>query len=175
MDKARILQRGTEAKFRLTIADVAMRDIDFRVELIYGYRRTTVEIPKDKMQTDDDGRYYFTFDTDGMVGLVTVRCVWQKPDSDYPDKHRQMTDEQRMVFIVDNPCPKFACCPKCDGDHLVQYEMINDAGIITYYYRLCDFYGNPLTTTEEDGTSMYLLVLKKAVEDGLTNAESDQQ
>lgn len=72
-----ILQQGQEAKVQVSIKDFDMRYRDFNVSLIYGYRRTVVEIPKSAMVHDSDWNYFFTFDTEGIVGKVTARCEWR--------------------------------------------------------------------------------------------------
>ena len=56
MAEITILRRGTDAKCYVDIKNVTMEDIDFKVELIYGYRRTTIEIEKSAMSQDTQGR-----------------------------------------------------------------------------------------------------------------------
>ena len=62
MDKTRIIQQGEVAKFQVQIKDFDMESNDFRVELIFGYRRHKVTIEKTQM-LENGGTYYFTIDT----------------------------------------------------------------------------------------------------------------
>ncbi len=161
MDATRIIQKGEEAKFKIAIADYDMSEGDFKLELIYGYRRTVVEIDKSQMSADTDGNWYFVFDTDAMVGKVTARCTWDITDTDASGEIREKVNEQFLCFVVSNPCPKFFTCPDCAEDTQVVYTRTEESSIAELYYRLCDFYGHPFTTSNDE----YMLVLKEAVEE----------
>ena len=159
MDKTRILQQGEEAKFQIVIKDFDMDANDFKVELVYGYRRTTVEIDKSQMVHSVDGKYFFTFDTDGMAGRVTAICTWQVPDTDYQDGYRQETDEQYLCFVTSVPCPQFISCPQCGAsDSLpVVYTRTEQSSIADEYtYLACADYDRILTCDNE-----VILVLKE--------------
>lgn len=158
MDKTRILQQGEEAKFQINIKDFDMDANDFKVELMYGYRRTTVEIDKSQMVHSADGKYFFTFDTDGMAGRVTAICTWQVPDTDYQDGYRQETDEQYLCFVASVPCPQFISCPQCGAnDHTVTYTRTEQSSIADEYtYLACADYDRILTCDNE-----VILVLKE--------------
>ncbi len=160
MDATRIIQQGEEAKFKIAIADFDMSEGDFKLELIYGYRRTVVEIDKTQMFADTNGNWYFVFDTDAMVGRVTARCTWYIVDTDASEEKREMVNEQYLCFIVSNPCPQFLTCPACAADTEVTYTRTEESSIAELYYRLCDFYGNPITTCDDE----YICVLKESVE-----------
>ena len=155
MDKTRIIQQGEEAKFQVQIADFDMEANDFRVELIYGYRRTTVTIEKAQM-LENGGLYFIIFDTDGMVGRVTARCTWLVPDTDAPDGYREKTDEHFLCFVVTTPCPQFLTCPACTDEHKVTYTRTEQSDISDKYQRLADIYDRPLLTVDNE----YIFVLK---------------
>ena len=155
MDKTRIIQQGEEVKFQVQIKDFDMEVNDFRVELIYGYRRTTVAIEKAQM-LENGGQYYIVFDTDDMVGRVTARCTWVGPDTDAPDGYREKTDEQFLGFIVTTPCPQFFTCPACTEEHPVPYTRTEQSDIADKYQRLADKYDRPLLTVDNE----YIFVLK---------------
>lgn len=155
MDKTRIIQQGEVAKFQVQIKDFDMEANDFRVELIYGYRRTTVTIEKSQM-LENGGTYYFTFDTANMVGRVTARCTWLVPDTDTPDGYRVKTDEQYLCFVVTTPCPQFLTCPACTEEHQVTYTRTDQSDIADKYQRLADRYDRPLLTVDDE----YIFVMK---------------
>ena len=150
MDKTRILQQGEEAKFQIAIKDFDMESNDFQVTLIYGYRRTTQLITKGQMVHAADGKWYFTFDTDGMVGRVSIECLWQVPDTDYADGYRQETDEQYLCFVASTPCPQFVACPACTDDHPVTYTRTEQSSIADEYtYLACADYDRIITCDDE--------------------------
>ena len=122
MDKTRIIQQGEVAKFQVQIANFNMEANDFRVELIYGYRRHKMTIEKNQM-LENGGTYYLTIDTANMVGRVTARCTWRVPDADCPDGYREETDEQYLCFVATTPCPQFIACPACTQDGRVTYTV----------------------------------------------------
>lgn len=155
MDKTRIIQQGEEVKFQVQIKNFDMEANDFRVELVYGYRRTTVTI--EKAQTlENAGLFYIIFDTDDMVGRVTARCTWFIPDTDAPDSYREKVDEQFLCFVVTTPCPQFITCPACTDEHLVTYTRTEQSDIADKYQRLADKYDRPIMTADGE----YILVMK---------------
>ena len=149
MDNTRIIQQGEVVKFQVQIADFDMEADNFRVELIYGYRRTTVTIEKEQM-LENGGQYYIVFDTEDMVGRVTARCVWLVPDTDVQGSEREKTDEQFLCFVVTTPCPQFLTCPACTDDHPVTYTRTEQSDIAEKYQRLADRYDRPLVTVDGD-------------------------
>ena len=150
MDKTRILQPGEEAKFQIAIKDFDMEANDFQVTLIYGYRRTTQLITKGQMVHAADGKWYFTFDTDGMVGRVSIECLWQVPDTDYVDGYLQETDEQYLCFVASTPCPQFVACPASTDDHPVTYTRTEQSSIADEYtYLGCADYDRIITCDDE--------------------------
>ena len=158
MDKTRILQQGEEAKFKIEIADFDMEDNDFRVQLVWGYRRHAMTIEKNQMVHGADGKYYFTFDTDGMVGRVSIECLWQVPDTDYADGYRQETDEQYLCFVASTPCPQFVACPACTNDHPVTYTRTEQSSIADEYtYLGCADYDRIITCDDE------IILVKKEI------------
>lgn len=155
MDKTRIIQQGEIAKFQVQIANFDMEANDFRVELIFGYRRKKATIEKSQM-LENGGTYYFTFDTDGMVGRVTARCVWFVPDGDLDGGLREKDDEQYLCVVVDTPCPQFLTCPACTEEHPVTYTRTEQSDIAEKYQRLADRYDRPLLTVDDE----YIFVMK---------------
>ena len=156
MDKTRILQQGEDAKFQVAIKDFDMEVNIFTVTLIYGYRRVKVEIEKSQMFQDGAGNWYFVFNTDDMVGRVTVLCTWRVPDTDCPDGYREESDEQYLCFVATTPCPQFLVCPACTQEGRVTYtrtEVSDIAGL--YAYLACADYDRILTCDDE-----VILVLK---------------
>lgn len=156
MDKTRIVQQGEVVKFKVQIADFDMEANDFKVELIYGYRRTIVTIEKAQM-LENSGEYYITFDTEAMAGRVTARCAWYVPDTDIDGGVREKTDEQYLCFVVTTPCPQFLTCPACEDEHLVTYTRTEQSDIADKYQRLADKYDRPLVTADDE----YIMVLKE--------------
>lgn len=155
MDNTRIIQQGEVVKFQVQIADFDMEANNFRVELIYGYRRTIVIIEKEQM-LENGGQYYIVFDTDDMVGRVTARCVWLVPDTDVQGSEREKIDEQFLCFVVTTPCPQFLTCPSCTDEHPVTYIRTEQSDIAEKYQRLADRYDRPLLTADGD----YIFVVK---------------
>ena len=149
MDNTRIIQQGEVVKFQVQIADFDMEADNFRVEMIYGYRRTTVTIEKEQM-LENGGQYYIVFDTEDMVGRVTARCVWLVPDTDVQGSEREKTDEQFLCFVVTTPCPQFLTCPACTDEHPVTYTRTEQSDIAEKYQRLADRYDRPLVTVDGD-------------------------
>jgi len=157
MDKTRILQRGEEAKFHIAIKDYDMEANDFGVKLCYGYRRVTVEITKQQMAHGSDEKWYFTFDTDDMIGRVEVECYWQVPDTDYADGYRLETDRQYLCFVADSPCPKLICSPCVDTAGKVTYIRTEQSSIADEYEYLLTAEGDRLITRDNE----YILVQKQ--------------
>lgn len=159
MAEITILQKGTEVKCYIDIKDVDMSEINFKVELIYGYRRNVVEIDKSQMNQDSQGKWFFVFDTEEMIGKVVVRCTWELNDTDCPDGERTKVNEQPLCFVADTACTKFFACPCAAEDQPVEYEFTDDSGIASDYLRLCDCDGHPLATDDD----LYLYVRADAV------------
>lgn len=155
MDKTRIIQQGETAKFQVQITNFNMEANDFRVELIFGYRRKKVTIEKNQM-LENGGTYYFTIDTTNMVGRVTARCVWFVPDGDLSGGLREKDDEQYLCFVVTTPCPQFLTCPACTEERPVTYTRTEQSDIAEKYQRLADRYDRPLLTVDDE----YIFVTK---------------
>lgn len=155
MDKTRIIQQGEVGKFQVQIADFNMEEGDFKVELIYGYRRTVVTIEKSQM-IENGGLFYFAFDTEDMIGRVTARCTWYVEDSDVSGALREKADEQYLCFVVATPCPQFLSCPACTQEHPVTYTRTDQSDIADKYERLADLYDRPFVTVDDE----YIFVLK---------------
>ena len=159
MDKTRILQQGEEAKFYIDIEGFDMDGRDFRVELIYGYRRHVMTITKEQMAKSTRDRWYFVFDTEDMLGKVTARCVWSVYDEDFPEDSREEVDEQYLCFVASTPCPQMIQCPACTIDRAVTYERTTESTLAELYKYLCDKDGNRIVSSDD----CYMLVLKEPI------------
>lgn len=159
MDKTRILQQGEEAKFQIDIKDFDMDANDFGVTLIYGYRRNVVVISKSNMIKGVDGKWYFMFGTDNMVGRVEIKCVWQIPDSDYPDGLRQEENLQYLCFVASTPYANLITCPNPDNSQPVIYKRSEQSGVADKYEYLLTSQGDILISVDGD----ILLVLKEQI------------
>lgn len=172
MAEITILRRGTEAKCYVDIKNVTMEDIDFKVELIYGYRRTTIEIEKSQMSQDTQGKWFFVFNTEGIIGLLTARCTWYLTDTDCPDGERTKVDDQPLCFVADATCTKLFACPCAKSDSVVTYTFTDDSDIASEFVRLCDCYGHPLATSDD----LYLYAradVAQQIQEILDNNEND--
>lgn len=159
MDKTRILQRGEEAKFYIGIEGFDMDGRDFRVELIYGYRRHVMTIEKAQMKKSTRDRWYFVFGTEDMVGKVAARCVWSVYDEDFPNNSREEVDEQYLCFVATTPCPQMIPCPACTIDRTVTYERTTESTLAELYKYLCDKDGNRIVSSDD----CHILVLKEPI------------
>jgi hypothetical protein len=126
-----------------------MEDIDFKVELIYGYRRTTIEIEKSQMSQDTQGKWFFVFNTAGIIGLLTARCTWYLKDTDCPDGERTKVNEQPLCFVTVTACTKLFACPCQAENQPVTYTFTDDSDIASEYVHLCDCDGHPLATSDD--------------------------
>jgi hypothetical protein len=160
MAEIRIIRRGTEAKVLIDIKQVTMDDIDFKVELIYGYRRNIITIAKSDMQQDTKGGWFFMFDTTDIIGVVTARCTWMLNDTDCEDGERTKTDDQPLCFVADAACTKLFSCPCAKDESAVKYTFTDESDIASEYLRLCDCDGHPLAADDD----YYLYVHADAVD-----------
>lgn len=96
-----IIQQGEEAKYRIAIEreGFSMTENPFMLTLKWGMQGRTLTIDKSEMLTDESGQWYFTFPTADMVGVVTVECAYDVPDSDYPDGYRTEKEQQPLCFV----------------------------------------------------------------------------
>ena len=140
MDPKNIVQQGEMLKYIITSQNpnFNMEEDDFYVELIYGMMGKKLVIPKSDMIYGTDGEYIMSFSTDGMVGKVTARMVWQAHDTDIaPHNQRQEVDVQIIAFVVTTPNPQLLICPKVSSDgNDVRYELTDKPDIAAMYLRL---------------------------------------
>ena len=136
-----IVQQGEKLKFIVTSQNMNLNleEDDFYVELRYGMMGKKLVIPKSEFLYGTGGEFIMLFPTDGMVGKVTARFVWQCHDTDSsPNNQRQEVDEQIIAFVVTSPCPQLVICPKCSSEgHDVRYERTDEPDIAAMYLRLC--------------------------------------
>lgn len=160
MAEIKIIRRGTEAKCYIDIKNVTMEDVDFTLELIYSYRRTTISIQKSEMKQDTQGKWFFVFDTTDIIGVVTARCVWELRDTDCADGERTKADAQPLCFVADTACTRLFSCPCAATDSPVTYSFTDESDIASEYLRLCDCDGHPLASDDD----FYLYVHADAVQ-----------
>lgn len=154
MDSKNIVQQGEKVKYIVTSRNpnFNMEEDDFYVEILYGLMGKKLVIPKSEFLYGTGGEYVLMFSTDGMVGKVTARMVWQCHDTDSdPNNQRQEVDEQIIAFVVTTPCPHLLICPACPTDRDVNYERTEDPDIASLYMRLCV----TETVTPENGGEPY--------------------
>ena len=149
MAELRIIPQGTEQKCYVEIKDVAMEDIEFSLELIYGMRQKIMAIDKSQMQQDTYGKWFFIFETDAMTGLVKARLTWLLKDMDCPDDERTKVNEQPLCFVTVTDCTKLFSCPCQAEDQPVTYTFTDDSDIASEFVRLCDCDGHPLATSDD--------------------------
>ena len=141
-----IIQQGEMAKYQVIIEheDFSMTENDFRLILTWGMRGDSLTISKADMLENDNGQFYFTFNTKDMVGKVQVECQYDVPDDDYEDGYRTEVERQPLCFV--NTSAKLPCgcdCGLYDGNH-VTYVRQTRGGLKTLYVILRDFSGNIL-------------------------------
>lgn len=156
MDARDIIQQGERAKYQLTIdrEGFSMAENDFTLELAYGMKGESITIEKADMTIDDDGKYYFSFDTSGMTQIVTATCTFQVPDTDCPDNIRTEVNRQYLCFVVSLPFPLRLCIPaySADTEEAVSYER--EAFDTSLYEVLLTSDGERVVTKD----SMYVFV-----------------
>lgn len=139
MDKKNIIQQGERVKYMVTFLrpDFNPEEMDFELELRYGFLGRKIVIPKSGFLYGTGGEWLFSFPTDGIVGKVTARMILHMTDTDISsDDDRQEVDEQVIAFVVTTPCPQFLTCPACTGSHDVSYERTEESDIASMYMRL---------------------------------------
>ena len=139
MNEVNIVQQGEKVKYIVTSQNhnFDMELDDFYVEILYGMMGKKLVIPKSKFLYVTDGEFVMQFSTEGMIGKVTARMVWQCHDTDSdPNNQRQEVDEQIIAFVVTTPCPQLLICPKCTGSHDVKYVRTEESDIAAMYLRL---------------------------------------
>ena len=105
MDEKNIIQQGEKVKFIITSRNpnFNIEEDDFYVEIIYGMMGKKLTIQKSDMLYGTDGEYVMQFSTEGMVGPVKARMVWQCHDTDSdPANQRQEVDMQIICFVVNS-------------------------------------------------------------------------
>ena len=136
-----IVNQGDVKNFIITSQNpnLDLEVCDFQVELMWGMLRQKKTIKKSDMLYGTEGEFVMRVDTQKMVGKVTARLTWLAIDTDIdPDNRRREVDEQVIMFVATDPCPRFFTCPSCSGQgHDVRYEMTDEPDIAAKYLRLC--------------------------------------
>lgn len=185
-----IIRQGEKVKYIVTSQNINfdMEACDFYVELHYGMMGKKLVIPKSEFLYGTGGEYIMIFSTEGMIGKVVARLVWQCHDTDSsPNNQRQEVDEQIIAFVATTPCPQLVFCPKCSSEgHDVRYELTEEPDIAAMYLRLVATetvtpeHGEPYTIyrpliTRNDE---YIYVLREAAENlqlALNNLQNNNQ
>ena len=128
MSQDNVLQRGDVGKYQITIAhdDFDMAVDDFFVILRWGFLNQKEEIQKSQMFADEDGNWFFTFDTDDMAGQIEAECHYFVPDMDIDGNVMEEVSRKWLCFVASTPCPKFPCRKKCacQDDPFVTYTRV---------------------------------------------------
>lgn len=128
MSQDLILQKGDVGKFQISIThdDFDMEQDDFFVILRWGFLNQKEEILKEQMFSDEDGKWFFTFDTDDMAGQIEAECHYFVPDTDIDGNVFEEVDRQWLCFVASTPCPKFPFRKKCacQKDPFVTYTRV---------------------------------------------------
>lgn len=147
MDAKYIIQTGDIVKYHLKIEhqDFDMQRDEFNVTISWGVFGKSVSISKDKMLCDEEGNWFFVFESDDMVGHILATCTYLVADTDVEGGYREEVDRQYIGFATKNPCPRFCC--ECmffteDNQHVL-YTRIYRSDANTLYLNL--------RTTEENG------------------------
>lgn len=153
MDASRIIQQGDIAKFQVAIThpDYNQRTGPFHVVLSWGIPERRMTIDRSDMVSDEEGSFFMSVPTAGMLGRVKAECHYTVPDSDFPDTgNREEIDIQFIAFVTDTPCPRIAskCCCPSEKNARVSYTRIyrNDANSL--YLNLRDSEQRPLRDSD---------------------------
>lgn len=148
----RIVERGAEVKFKITIERegfIMSRD-NFELKLSWGMMNENLTIKKNQMLTNESGEWFFVFTVaDDMVGRLMVECICEVPDNDYPDHKRTEVNRQCLALVVDHPLPPRICIPGAPvpGNN-VTYQQIYQSDVEDRYEYLTDCKGRKLVTTD---------------------------
>ena len=156
MDTKNIIMQGERAKYFIKSMKNNFRldENSFYLEIIYGMQGKKITIPKSEFLYLN-GRWFFSFPTDDIVGAVKARLVMELFDPDCSDDVRPEVDEQYIAFVVTNPCPQFFKCPCVGGKHEIVYERTEASDIGERYAVLADKDGHRFRTSE--GGYLYVL------------------
>lgn len=152
MDSKNIMQQGEEAKYQITITrqNFIMANDNFQVKLSWGMMGKTKTILKSDMLSNDDGNWFFTFDTSDMLGRVTAECSFDIPDEDYSDGYRTEINRQFLCFIVGHPLPARICIPGAPSTQTVIYERTEVSDVEEMYDYLTDSRGRIFKTADNE-------------------------
>lgn len=135
MNDRNIIQQGTEAEFQIEVlrTDFDWDTDDISVILGWGCNGESMTIGKEAMTYDDEGRYYFSFDTTGMLGWVSAECRYGTVDPDEAtDGIRQRVDRQLLCFVSTSAHTNLGKCRKkvCGEKHYVRYTCMTGEAIL---------------------------------------------
>ena len=157
----RIVERGAEVKFKITIERegfVMSRD-DFEVKLSWGMMKQSMTIKKNEMLTNEAGEYFFVFTVaNDMVGRLMAECSYDVPDEDYQDGKRTEVNRQCLALVIDHPLPPRICVPGAPVSGCnVTYERVYASDVEEAYLYLTDKHGRKLVTSD----GYYICVLNE--------------
>lgn len=149
MNTKNIIQQGESAKYQIIISGegFSMRENDFSVRLYWGMQGKTIDIAKEDMLQDEDGRFYIQFETSKMSGLVKAETTYNMPDPDFADGVRPEIERQPLCFV--NPSSKLPMYGGAgdgyifDGNH-VTFIRTSASGVKSLYFMLRDIIGKYL-------------------------------
>lgn len=106
MDVRNIIQQGDVGKYYVDIKDEGVNQdaYDFNITLSWGLLGQTLVIPKSEMLKASNGRWFFTFDSTDMTGVVTAKCEYQVLDNDFSDDYGARTEGFRSEVSIDYLC-----------------------------------------------------------------------
>lgn len=138
MEKDRIIFKGEQAKFKVTIRREDFDQVrdNFRIELCWGFFHQTLDISKDDTYVDEENNFYIIFDTSEMVGPVKAYCLYDVPDGDFETGIRTEVDIQWLCLVTDSPNPQTCCCHEPGGSGYVVYERVERGDVTTLFLNL---------------------------------------
>lgn len=153
MNKDKIIQKGDVAKYQIEIAHEDFDQLfnDFCVILHFGMDCGTRHISKKQMFHDEEGNWFFTFNTKDLpLGPVKAETRYWVPDSDMDGGLREEAEWTWIGFITDNPCPRFASHFRdaCVPDH-VTFRRTYRSDANTLYQDLLDVDNEYMKDSEE--------------------------
>lgn len=146
MDLDRIITQGDTAKYKVEIvhADFDQQTDPFHVIIHCGMPDVAMTIDREQMLHDEDGSFFIIVKTTNrMMGWMKAECHYFVTDSDVENGARDEVDVQRLDFVTDEPCPRFAgrcdCCLSEEHPHVVYTRIYrNDARSLYLNVRTSD-------------------------------------
>ena len=132
-----ILQRGTQAAYKVTFAE-GVQAVLLSVTLTWGGQGERLAIPAEDMHAVIGG-HVFTFDTSVMFGVVYA-------ETEYIVEGLVRKDKQPIAFVKDRQKPVYIVQGVSRCGHEASFARVMEA----VYDYLCDTDGVRLVTSNED-------------------------